>query len=520
MLPRYFAGSGWGSTGFWQSVAAPPADDAIRPGAKLKHAFEQLGGVYAAFAQFLLWRADLLDADYLNALRQTRCIFPPVSRDEAAALLRGELGELSEGGDGLVRRMEEEPVWSTVSRTAYLSWYREKLVVIQVAREPISESALAEFEKGIAHLAHPDVDRVKAPRILKEFRQWLRHGDSIALERSYLQVLGRSRGDTAVDYPTLIPELSTDKVLCWPWVEGESAGSLLLRGSVDAVSRLAVAVLEQFCSLSVIDADLQPDAIVMPTGGNRLVIRRIGRALSVPPPAVNVGMKYMAAVLEGNASMTVQTLLTLAAGQSTATLETDLLNRLSGVEPELKVHAWYPESAAAFESNWRALANLQISRPRPLYLDCLHRNLIALGYWTSDAVAAGGKATDTIAEAQWPVLERVLRSSASQFLNPAVVTEWSAGIGLLTFGAMREANRLAEELRENNLSLEVAPELDLEEPDDKDRPGFRLGLLACVLLIALLGSLRWGSSLREPAPAVILALGALIALFWLVAKID
>ncbi len=497
----------------------PPADDAVRPGARLKEAFEQLGGVYLAFARFLLWRADLLGSDYLNALRQIRPVFPPVPRERVVSLLRRELGDLSHD---LVWQLEDEPVWSTLSRTAYLSWYRGNLVVVQVAREPVPESALTEFEAGIGFLGHPDVSRVTAPRILREFRQWLRQAESSALERSYLEVLGASRGETLVDYPALIPEISTDYVLCWPWVEGESVSSLIRRGAIDAVTQAAMAVLEQYCSLSIVDADLQADAIVIPTQGDRLVIRRIDKPLSIPPPSVNVGMKYIAAVLEGNASITVQTLLTMAVGQSTSTLESDLLNLMSGVEPELKVHAWYPNSAAAFESNWRALAKLNVTRSRPLYLDCLHRNLTAIGYWTSDAVAAGGKATDTIAEAQWPVLGRVLRINAETFRDPAVLKEWSVGLGLLTFGMVREANRLAGEVRENRVTLEAEPEsVDLRQERRKAGLTLRIGLLAGALLIAMLVSLRWASTLHQPAAALlsIVALGALAGLFWVVSKI-
>ena len=442
----------------------------------------------------------------------------PVPRDEVIEALERELGDEAEG---LIRQLEKEPVWSTLSRTAYLSWYQGQVVVVQVAREPVAEAELNDFEAGIASLGHPDLRHLRSAGVLKDFRQWLRQGDSTARERSYLEVLGRSRGSTLVDYPTLIPEISTNRILCWPWVEGEPVSAMIRRGTVNAVTRVAEAVLEQYFSLAIVDADLRLDSIVMPTGANRLAIRQIGRPLSVPPPAVNTGMKYLAAVLEGNASMTVQTLLTMAVGQSTADLETELLNLMSGIEPELKVHAWYPGSAAAVESNWRALGRLHVTRRRPLYLDCFHRNLIAVGYWTGDAVSAGGIAVDTIADAQWPVLERVLKINSSQFLEPGTLKEWSVGLGLFTFGAMREANRLAEELRDNNLTWEVkSSEPDLHQKE-RNRQSFRIVLAVCVLLSLLLVFLRWGSALHGPPPALMamLALTALAGLFWLVSKI-
>lgn len=464
-----------------------------------------------------MWRADLLDAECLNALREIDYSFPPLTRDRVLDTLQRELGH---AGDALARQLEKEPLWSTLSRTAYLSWHRGDPVVVQVACAPVPESDVADFETGIRFLGHSDMRRVSAPRVLREFREWLRQGESPARERSYLENLGRSRGITLVDYPALIPEISTGIVLCWPWTDGEPVGAMIRRGSVEAVSQLAIAVLEQYCSLALVDGDLDLDSIVMPAGAARLAVRRLNRPITVPPPAVNTGMKYLAAVLEGNASMTVQSLLSLAVGQSTADLESELLNTISGIEPELKVHAWYPGSASTIESNWRALAKLEVTRPRPLYVDCLHRNLIALGYWTGDAVAAGGRGVDTIAEAQWPVVRQVLETSASQFSDPAVVREWSVGAGLFTLGAMREANRLAEELRDNNLTFEV----EMAEPElreEKAGPSFRIVLLAASLLVVLLTALKWGSSLHGVALGAVLAVAvaSLIGLFRVIGKI-
>jgi hypothetical protein len=513
---------GLGPTGFWKSVAVPPPDDEIRPGAKLKNAFEELGGVYVIFARFLLWRADLLSVEYLNALRQVNYGFAPVSRDKVIGLLDRELGALS---DGLIEQLELEPVWSTLTRTAYLSWFKGTLVVVQVARERIPEGDLQAFEAGLKYLGHADVCHIATPRVLAEFREWVRQAETCALERSYLEVLAKNRGETLVDYPTLVEEITTDHVLCWPWIEGETVSSLIRRGSVDSVTQVAVAILEEFFTLSMLDTDLETDAMVISTSERRLVVRRINRPLSVPPPSVNIGMKYIAAVLEGNASMTVQTLLTLAVGRSTAGLESELLNLISGVEPELKVQQWYPGSAASFESNWRALARLEVSRPRPLYLDCLQRNLIAIGYWTSDAVSAGGIAVDTLANAHWPVVSSLVQKNASQFMDPSVLSEWSVGLGLLTFGAMREGNRWAEELREGDLTMEVErpdanPNIRITGSGHSGR-GSRVAIVLAFLLTVLLVSLRWGSTLTGPAAGLMLtaAIIALIALFWVVSKI-
>jgi hypothetical protein len=421
-------------------------------------------------------------------------------------------------GEDLALEMESEPVWSTLSRTAYRSRYQGSEVVVQVAREAFPESELAQFEAGIRYLGNQEVCSVADPRILAEFRQWLRQAESCATERSYLEVLGRARSQTLVAYPELIPEISTNQVLCWPWVEGEPLSSLIRRGSAEAVTQAAVAVLEQYCTLSLVDAELDWNAMVMPPGEERLTVRRMSRPIAVPASLVNAGMKYIAAVLEGHITVTSQTLVKLALGKSTGSMETSLLGFMSAVEPELKVGLQFPQSAATFEVNWRALAMLGVTRP--LYLNCLHRNLIATGYWTAEAVACGGRSVDTITEAHWPVVKRLFTLSASRFLDPAVVTEWSVGLGLLGFGAMREANRLAEEVRDNNLTLEVDVGGGRKAtPENAGRSFLSSALIGC-LLIALLATLRWGGAFTHAAQPLVVAGDSIIllSLFWVVAK--
>jgi hypothetical protein len=108
---------------------------------------------------------------------------------------------------------------------------------------------------------------------------------------------------------------------------------------------------------------------------------------------------------------------------------------------------WFPPSAGAFESNWRALATL--APARPLFLDCLHRNLLAAGYCNSDAVRAGAPARDAISEAQWPVVGRLIRTQLDMLLNRESAKEWAVGPASHV-QPFREMNRLAEELRESD----------------------------------------------------------------------
>ena len=510
VLDRY----GLRKAGFWHSIAVSRDRAEGSASEDLAESLRQLGGIYTLFGRFLGWRADLLGARYIASLRHLDATIPPPSIAELTRILERELPEQA---SRLLFELSPENLWSTVSRAAWRTRYRGLDLVLQIARAPISDAEFALFEECVQQIQRADVARVSAPHILREFRQWLRDGESLARERKFLDVLGDHQDETAADYPVPLPDLSTDSVLCWPWVEGEPAARLIAAGSSDTAAQIATAVFEQFYSTGIVDADIDIQSFVV-TPDNRLTVRRVSRLVSVPPASVNAGMKYIAAVLAGDSTLTVQTLYPLAAGRSSAEMESKLLNALSAVEPELKVHLRYPRSAAAFESNWRALSRLHPAIPP--YLNSLHRNMIAVGYWNADAIVGGAPVSDALEQAQWPALRRVLRTHTRQFQNPDTLDEWTAGAGLLLFGSLREANRLAEEIRDNRLTMGVQTTAQPENRRHANRTVSSRATIA-FLLITLLLCLHWGTSTPEPVASLlkVLALVSLGGLFCVVARI-
>jgi hypothetical protein len=106
----------------------------------------------------------------------------------------------------------------------------------------------------------------------------------------------------------------------------------------------------------------------------------------------------------------------------------------------------------------------------------------------------------------------------------AVVKDWSVGLTFLAFGAMRQANRLAEEMREHNITLaaETRPSLlDLQTSSPRKRHSVGMSVLAALMLVALLVSLLWGSRAQQPAASFLLAgaVVSLLGLIWTVRKI-
>ena len=505
---------GLGSPGLWGATGIPTDESQTDAGAEgLRDALAELGGIYAAFARFLGWRADLLDSSYISQLRRVRPNFPSAPPSAVAATIRRELGA---AGEGLACGLAAAPLWNTLSRTAYRSRRGSQPVIVEVAHDPVAEESFQEFEKSLRSLGLPELAGIVAPAVLSQFREYIRNGESLARERSFLEVLSSHRGETLVEYPFLIPELCAPSILCWLAIEGRPVSGLIEQGNSNAAVLIASAVLEQFFSLSMVDADLDLDAMIVDQD-NRLHFRRLNNPIAVLPGVINTGIKYTSAVLAGNAPRSAQTLIRLMIAQPPLDFEKELMEEFSGIEPELKINMWFPPSAGAFESNWRALA--KIAPSRPLFLDCLHRNLLAAGYWNADAVGAGAPALDAISEAMWPVVGRLIRTHFVMLLNPQSAQEWAFGSGLLTFGVIREMNRLVEEMRESDITVGVDCS-DWPRPKSGESRTLYQVILACLLAFFLI-SLQYGSAAPGPWSLLlkILAVCALPAMFWAITRI-
>jgi hypothetical protein len=502
------------SRGLWWGPPADPVFAGLSQPARFCNALEEIGGLYAAFGQYLCWRADLLRTEYLHRLRQIRVKVAPIGVAAVAQMLSNELGDV---GAVLAQRLEPEPCWNTLARCAYRTQYQGRTIVAQVARDPIPDSAFKSLGKGLRLIDDERLREAFHPTVLASFREWMRISDSPQRERSYLDALAAVRDRTLAMYPAVIPEISAGKVLCLEWVEGEPVAGLIIHGSAAAVERVAEYALDQVCAVAAADGDFDPDSLVLTPSG-RLALRRANRMVAMPPSATQICLKYISAVLASNAPSAAQMLVKLANGRSNMDLESRLLDALSNIEPELKVNLQFPPSATIFEGNWRALT--RTGARKPLFLDIMHRNLIATGYWNADVAVAPQPAVDLISQAHWPVLSRILRTGLGNMARSETASDWFIGSGLLFFEALRTLNSLTEGLRENDLSLGV--DLQHEEDSSKLHQRIRSGILIGMLLAVFLASLRFAVSPQGPWSAALSALAAAagLALFWFVSRFD
>jgi hypothetical protein len=508
-----FARNGLASSRFRRTPEIPTDETRPDAGAEgLCGALSELGGLYLSFARFLRWRADLLPGSYIAHLRRLRFHCPPLPVSHVANAIRRELGPAAEE---VAACLSPAPEWNTTFRTAYRSEYRCQPVIVEIAPGPITEESFEKFERGLSSLAHSELAGMVASPVISQFREYIRNGESLARERSFLEALRSSRSESRAQYPVPIRELCSPSILCWAPTAGHSASELIEKGDARTPVLIASAILEQFLSLSLLDADLDLEAMVVRNG--RLHFCRLNNPVAVLPRAADTGLQYISSVLAGNEPRSAQTLLRLVISHPALQMERRLMEQFSAIEPELKIKMWFPPSAGAFESNWRSLA--KIAPSRPLFLDCLHRNLLAAGYWNADAVEAGAPAKDAIAEAMWPAIGRLLRDRFDALSNVESLPEWALGSGMLMLSTIREINRQAEELREGDLSAGVESDESRLLTSKGGRNPHPMVLAALAALF--LATLEWGGTAPAPWGLLLksLAVVALAAMFWAVSKV-
>jgi hypothetical protein len=489
-----------------------PQAEAI--GVRLAMALEELGGLYLAFGVFLQWRSDLLSSGLIEALSTLKVHPEGYSRQQVTAIVQTRLGS---SGEKIAATLSEQPAWNTLNRTAYRARFDDLPIIVEVAAPPHAPQELQTFLRGILALGAPELIHLCQPGVLNQFVEWLRAGESVTEERNFLEAIHQFGGQTNAIYPVPVTHLCAPEFLVWKAIEGKPVHDLIAKGDPNVCTLIASAVFEQFCALGMVDCDLRQDAMVV-TPQNRLGILRIGRPGATPPGMTAAALEYIAAAIAREAALSSRALLRLAISYESPVLEKELVHHLSAVDPELKVQRWFPPSAETFEANWRAITRLG-GVNRSLFLDAFHRNVIAIGYWISDTVRAGAPMQDGIAEAQWPVVGRMLRERVSQVMNTQTATEWAASSGLLMLGLMKEASRLAAEVRDNRLSMgfDLTSTRDTTETT---RPAWLLPL-GLVLLSIFLICLRWGN-MAPPIlilPVQALTIATLIGLFWVVLRI-
>ena len=98
--------------------------------------------------------------------------------------------------------------------------------------------------------------------------------------------------------------------------------------------------------------------------------------------------------------------------------------------------------------------------------------------------------------------------------------EWTMGGGIMMVEGMRQINRIAKGLRDNDIGVRIALD-DHHEDRTKPNVAVRQGALLGVLLAIFLAGMHWSSSFPAPVSTVLTsaALLAAAAVLWILLRI-
>ncbi|MBI3895855.1 MAG: hypothetical protein HY313_07965 [Acidobacteria bacterium] len=475
---------------------------------RFRLALEQEGGLFPTFGQFLAGRVDLLPNSYLDELQKLQ----PLQRVSTPPLLERELASQISGLQG-IRNAPGRDVFSAV--------YQGQSIVLEVYQENLAldRKSWDDFCVTIRRLGNGPEAAIARKPVLEQFWNWLQVQSDIERKRTILGNLQKIPKGSVSRFPSLISELQSPRCLVYQKMEGSLLGTETLLEATAGGTRLRIlveAILEQSLLFCLIDTDAMPENyVLLPDGG--IGFRSLPAWVSVPSEWHYELLQYLASSVADHTPRALQMLCRMCSNGDPHWGELHLLNRLSSLQPELKINVMTPESVTALENYWRALARTAL-RPPP-FLQLFHRNLVLLGHYNGLAAPS----TDLVAEGLWPVLGRVIRFHLGEILSTEKSKEWIVSSALLLMTATRQLSLALEQVRETRSELSAAP--DSRESDSQNvKLNRRTASLirSAVALVAFLFSVQLAYSAGGAVIAFLTKSAAVIAgvvLFILVARI-
>lgn len=485
---------------FFKPAAAEARYSSLPRPNRFRLALEEAGGLFLWFGQFLAGRADLLPSPYVAQLRGLRgplnATTPPASLPE----LRGRVSQAQ-----LIRITPGAEVYAATGPAGPMV-----LEIYPPARMPFPERDWNDLCRRIRLLEDSAEAPVTEAIVLERFREWLDLQSDVERKRVILRNVQDIPIRCVSRFPRLIPDFPAGRCLAYDRMEGTPLTEAGGEGAAAAAWHLwAEGLLEQSLLLSLVDAEAQPENyLVLPDGG--LGFRALPAVVSVPVEWHYELLQYVTSAVTGNTSRALQMLSRMSASENPYGTEQLLLEKLSALQPELKINVVTPESVAALENYWRAQA--RTPQKPPLFLELFHRNLTVLGQGSESAAPP----SDVVAETLWSVLGRILQFRLGDILSTEKGQEWLVSSGLLMMTAIRQAAITLEQVRDDDLAL-VLDRQEVESPDtSRNRRvvsliGAAISLVLFLLFLQLIpraggGALEWLSGAAAVLSAVALCI--------------
>lgn len=451
----------------WNFLPLQARYESLSRAERFRLALEETGGLFETFGRFLSGRSDLLTSAYLTQLLNLRSSRKPAA-DPAS------LPEISS-------RVQDTALlgFSPVAEI-YTARHQEQDIVIEVYPEPAARQypGWRKFATQVRQLSEGPEAAIAANDTLDQFREWLDWQSDVERKRSLLKNLATVPFATTTHFPKLIDELQSERCLVYERQQGESLAERLRaeKSSAAALDLWTESLLEQALLLSLVDSEARPENYVLLPDGD-IGFNAVPALATIPVEWHNEMVQYSAAAAAGNSQRALQMLSRICAAESAYDVEQRLLERLSALQPELKIQQFIPASVVTLENYWRAVRNAGVDSP--LFLHLFHRSLSTVGQWAGLASRQFQTEDDPVAGGLWPTLGRLLQYRVGELVSSEKGLEWLYSSGLLLMSATRQVAVTLEQVRDDDVALLV------EGPDDDTREDVRTRRVAAAIRSAL-----------------------------------
>jgi ubiquinone biosynthesis protein len=282
-------------------------EDEVSEGERLAADLERLGPTYIKLGQMLSTRADLLPADYLNALSRLQDRIEPFDFETLEQLVSNELGTSLKK---VFSEFDQTPLAAASLGQVHRAALRDgRLVAVKVQRPNIRDQIIADLE-SMAEIAkfldaHTEVGRrYEFTRIVAEFHKTILVELDYRKEARHLKQLGENlECFECIIVPKPIEDLTTSRVLTMEFVRGRkitelSPVALIELDRTGLAEELSHAYLKQILVDGLFHADPHPGNVHL-TGDGRLVLLDLGMVGRISPNSQESLVKLLLAISEG-----------------------------------------------------------------------------------------------------------------------------------------------------------------------------------------------------------------------------
>jgi len=289
--------------------------------ARIRAAFEELGGAYIKLGQMLSLRPDLVTPAFSDEFAKLLDEIPPEPIETVTSVIEQEF---SKPADTLFSYIDPRPLGSASVAQVHKATLRDgTLVAVKILRPHIA----AQFSADIAlmHLCANKLEKhfpnTRPTLIVEEFERYTKQELNFITEASHLEEIRKSIHTRNVIVPKVYWNLTTKRVLAMQYLDGTKLSELDEANKPAVALLLMDALFDQIFRGKEFHADLHPGNVLLLKSG-KIGLLDFGIVGHLTEQTQKLGLALYLAILEKNSERIAEVLVRYAIPSSDTDLPT------------------------------------------------------------------------------------------------------------------------------------------------------------------------------------------------------